>query len=858
MVIDMEKLRAIVERLTFVNDQNGYSVIKVKVAGVPDLVTVVGKFAGINAGSAAEFQGKWIIDPKYGKQFSASAYRETMPATLSGIEKYLGSGLIKGIGPANARRIVRYFREDTLRVIDDEPRRLAEIPGVGEKRVEMIIAAWREHREIKNVMLFLQDHGVSTAYATKIFRAYGNRSIEIVKQNPYQLADDIWGIGFITADKIAQKMGIDPASEQRCRAGLVYALNKFSDDGHCYALKGDLAEKAAAMLGAGDELVEASIAALISEERIICEGGDKLYLPAFYHSEANVSKRIAEICGCAGGAGAGAAGAVAAGAAKGDGAGAAGYAGAVAGGTGGVPATGAAGYAGAPDSAGDAPMAGNSGGSPMAASGGMGRFADASNARDAAGRAGGAGAVAAGAKAAGGTGGAPMAGRAGGTPSAVAAGSAVGAPMAGRAGAAGARPFDGAGVEDVIRWTEADTGVIYDDIQKNAVRCAVQSKFMVLTGGPGTGKTTTTCAIINACERMGAKVMLAAPTGRAAKRMSETTGREAKTIHRLLEMRPPDGYKRNKDNPLPCDVLIIDEASMLDIILTNSLLKAVRPGASVILVGDADQLPSVGPGNVLKDVINSHAVPCVELKRIFRQARSSDIVTNAHKINAGEFPFIKNSKSTDFFFIEKNEPSEVAKTILSLCKERLPNYYRADPLEDIQVLCPMTRGETGSASLNAELQGLLNGGRESVRYGAAAYMLGDKVMQIRNNYDKNVFNGDIGRITGIDAEERSVTITFDGNCVEYDLSELDEVALAYAITVHKSQGSEYPIVVCPVTTQHFMMLQKNLLYTAITRAKKVLVLVGSKKALAIAVKNKKSAQRNTLLAERLRRDAGAP
>jgi exodeoxyribonuclease V alpha subunit len=782
----MEKLRAVVERLTFVNEQNGFSVIKAKVAGVPDLVTVVGKFAGLNAGAGAEFQGKWIVDAKYGRQFSASAYRETMPATLSGIEKYLGSGLIKGVGPINARRIVRHFREDTLRVIDDEPRRLSEVPGIGEKRVDMIIAAWQEHREIKNVMLFLQDNGVSTAYATKIFRAYGNRSIEIVKQNPYQLADDIWGIGFVTADKIAQKMGMDPASAHRCKAGLVYVLNKFSDDGHCYALRGDLEEKAAKLLDAGAELVESSLDALVAEEKIICEGGDKLYLPAFYHSEVNVSRRIAEICRPA--------------------------------------------LAGAASPAGGTAVA-QSSASPAGAGGGYGAAAIQ----------GGNAGIQQGSNAGGGAG-----SRAKGAP--LQPGAAPAGPPARQPGGAPA------GVEDVIRWTEAETGVVYDDIQKEAVQRAVTSRFMVLTGGPGTGKTTTTCAIINACERLGAKVMLAAPTGRAAKRMSETTGRPAKTIHRLLELKPPDGYKRNKDNPLPCDVLIIDEASMLDIILTNSLLKAVRPGASVIFVGDADQLPSVGPGNVLKDIISSKSVPTIELKRIFRQARNSDIVTNAHRVNAGEFPFINNGKGTDFFFIEKNEPEDVAKTILSLCKERLPKYYGADPLEDIQVLCPMTRGETGSASLNAELQGLLNGSRESIRYGAAAYMLGDKVMQIRNNYEKNVFNGDIGRITAIDAEARSATITFDGNGVEYDQSELDEVALAYAVTVHKSQGSEYPIVVCPITTQHFMMLQKNLLYTAITRAKKALVLVGTKKALAIAVKNKKSEQRNTLLAERLKAD----
>jgi exodeoxyribonuclease V alpha subunit len=348
--------------------------------------------------------------------------------------------------------------------------------------------------------------------------------------------------------------------------------------------------------------------------------------------------------------------------------------------------------------------------------------------------------------------------------------------------------------------------------------------------------------------------MLAAPTGRAAKRLSETTGREAKTIHRLLEIKPPDGYKRNNDNPLQCDVLIIDEASMLDILLANSLLKAVRPGAAVILVGDADQLPSVGPGNVLRDIINSKTVRAVELKRIFRQARNSDIVTNAHKVNAGEFPYIRNGENTDFFFIEENEPEEVAKTILGLCKDRLPNYYRVSPLEDIQVLCPMTRGETGSANLNAELQRALNDSGVCVQYGAATYKLGDKVMQIRNNYEKNVFNGDIGTISAIDREARTASIRFDGADVEYDQSELDELALAYAVTVHKSQGSEYPIVICPVTTQHFMMLQKNLLYTAITRAKRAMILVGSKKALAIAVKNKKSALRNTLLSERLKND----
>jgi exodeoxyribonuclease V alpha subunit len=716
----MERLRGVVERLTYVNEENGFSVIKVKAAGSPELVTVVGRFAGMNPGAVAEFAGEWTMDARYGRQFSAASYSEQMPATLAGIEKYLGSGLIKGLGPVNARRIVRHFRERTLDVIENAPARLAEVPGVGEKRVGMIARAWQEHREIKNVMLFLQGHGVSTAYAIKIFKAYGDRSVGIVRENPYRLADDIWGIGFVTADRIAQNMGFAKDSDARCDAGLAYVLNKFSEEGHCYAPREDLCARAADTLGVDLALVEASLERMVGQKKIVREEGGELYLPPFYHAERGLAQRVAEIA------------------------------------------------------------------------------------------------------------------RPGPEPGPEAR----------------ARLMER--VEEGIRWTEAEAGVFFDDVQKDAVRAAMASRFMILTGGPGTGKTTTTQAILRVAERMGASVMLAAPTGRAAKRLAEATGREAKTVHRLLEIKPPEGYKRDKENPLPADLLIVDEASMLDLLLAYNLLKAVKPGAGVLLVGDVDQLPSVGPGNVLKDLIASGAVRVVSLRRIFRQAQGSDIVKNAHRVNAGQLPAVRNGSGTDFFFIEKAEPADVAAEIVELCRARLPRYYGVDPVEGVQVLCPMTRGEAGTQNLNAALQGALNPNREQIRYGNAAYRLGDKVMQIRNNYDKNVFNGDIGRIAAIDQEDRALVIRFDGQDVDYDVTEMDEVALAYAVTVHKSQGSEYPIVVCPITTQHFMMLQKNLLYTAITRAKRALVLVGTKKALAIAVRNKKSAQRNTLLAARVR------
>lgn len=708
----MEYLSGTVERITFENEENGFCVIKIKTRGFPGLVTVVGNLASVNIGSVVQLTGEWKIDSKFGKQFAVSAYRERFPATVAGIEKYLGSGLIKGIGPKFARRIVEKFKEDTLRVIEEEPDGLINIEGIGPKRAEMIKKAWEDQKEIKNVMLFLQGNGVSTAYAVKIFKTYGNKSIEIVKTNPYRLADDIWGIGFKTADKIAQQAGFDKSSFERCRSGLIYVLNEFSNEGHCYAAKEQLISEAIKILELDWAVLETTLFKIIGEKRVI-EDGEAIYLPPYYYSEVGTAKRIINIA---------------------------------------------------------------------------------------------------------------------------------------------AQPgfFQRKDIDKTIRDIEANYNIQYDSVQREAIKAAVASKFMVLTGGPGTGKTTTTLAIIKAFQALGAKVLLAAPTGRAAKRMSETTGMESRTIHRLLEYKPPEGYKRNPDNALKCDALIIDEASMIDIILMYNLLKAVPDHAAVILVGDVDQLPSVGAGNVLKDIINSGAINIVRLTRIFRQAQGSAIITNAHKINKGEYPGIKGGRDSDFFFIEEDEPQKIAESILNLCSNRLPEYYKIDPVNDIQVLCPMQRGETGAVNLNSLLQNALNPQNVKIRYGGIEYRLRDKVMQIKNNYDKNVFNGDIGIIKEIDIEDRKVLIDYEGNIVEYDTTEMDEVVLAYATTVHKSQGSEYKIVVAPLSLQHYVMLQRNLLYTCVTRAKKVLVLVGTKKALGIAVKNDRTQNRNTKLAERLR------
>ena len=702
-------LRCVVERITYQNPENGYSVLKVKVKGYNDLVTLVGNLLEVPVGSVLLCRGEWKVDKRYGSQFVAATWEETMPATVYGIEKYLGSGLVKGIGPRFARAIVQRFGTETIDIIETEIERLYEVPNIGRKRVAKIRESWEKQKDIKNVMLFLQGYGVSTAYAAKIYREYGKESIDKVRENPYRLADDIWGIGFKTADGIAAKMGYGKEDPRRCRSGILYTLGQLSDEGHVYAGEEQLVKTAGQLLEAGETAIRDTLAGMLQAEDLILDK-DAIYLPPFYHAECGTSRRLRDL-----------------------------------------------------------------------------------------------------------------------------------------AESTGRSLFDG--LFDPSSLT-AETGIEYDEVQLAAIRQAVTSKVMVLTGGPGTGKTTTTQGIIAALKKAGLRVLLAAPTGRAAKRMSEATGMEAKTIHRLLEYNPQDGYKRNDENPLEGDALIVDECSMIDILLMNNLLKAVPVGMRLVFVGDIDQLPSVGAGNVLRDIIDSQRIPVVRLVRIFRQAQKSRIVMNAHTINQGRFPDTSNGRDTDFFFMREDDPERAAETIVRLVKERLPRAYRESP-DRIQVLTPMQRGVVGAANLNLLLQQALNPSGPSLGRGGYTYRQGDRVMQLCNNYAKEVFNGDLGYIREVDTEERTLKVDFDGQWIEYDITELDELTLAYATTIHKAQGSEYPIVVMPVLMTHFVMLQRNLIYTGITRAKKICVLIGATKALAYAVHNMSVLKRNTSLRERL-------
>ncbi len=714
----MDHLRCVVERITYQNADNGYTVLKCAVKNAQDLVTVVGIMPDTHVGSVLALEGVWKVDAKYGRQFSVEKFEETLPATVYGIEKYLGSGLIKGVGPKFARRIVEKFGKDTLDVIEENPDALIEVEGIGRVRVERIRKSWEEQKEIKNIMLFLQGHEVSTSHATKIFKTYGSDSISVVQENPYRLADDIWGIGFKTADTIAEKMGIEKDRFIRLRSGILYTLNKLSENGHCYAVREQLIQAAVQLLEVEEAELEITLDEMLRTEEVIREE-EAIYLPPFFFSETGCAKRLLKL---------------------------------------------------------------------LAAERRVQMDVDT-----------------------------------------------VMETVMGRAG--------------------QGQHITYDEVQLEAIRAAVSSKIMVLTGGPGTGKTTTTMGIIAAYRAAGCRIVLAAPTGRAAKRMSEGTGMEAKTIHRLLEYKPPEGYQRKEENPLEGDVLILDECSMIDIMLMYNLLKAMPEQMTLIMVGDTDQLPSVGAGNVLKDIISSGRIPVVRLSRIFRQARGSRIIMNAHRINKGEQIDMRGGRDSDFFFAAKETNEEVVELLVKYCTENLPRYYHVDALQDIQVLTPMQRGVCGAANLNQVLQEAMNPGSIFLRRGGTQYRLHDKVMQIRNDYDKEVFNGDIGVINHVDMEERELTVNFDGREVVYDVSELEELTLAYATTIHKSQGSEYPIVVMPFTMSHYVMLQRNLLYTGVTRAKKILVLIGEKKAVWYAVKNETTADRNTKLAERLREDS---
>ena len=746
----MVKIRCVVERITYQNPENGYSVLKCRVKDYSDLVPVVGNLLDANVGSVLLAEGNWKVDAKYGRQFVAENWEETLPATVYGMEKYLGSGLIKGVGPKFAKRIVQKYGVDTFAVIEDNVELLIEVEGIGRKRVQMIAESWERQKEVKNIMLFLQEHQVSASFAAKIYKQYGNDSIRVMKENPYRLADDIWGIGFKTADQIAGKLGFGRESYVRLRSGLMYTLSELSNDGHVYAGKQQLIHKASELLEASPETIIMTMDDMLSkgeliQEKNIVKTDDEgnpvtpIYLPPFYYAEIGVAGKLKKL-----------------------------------------------------------------------------------------------------------------------------AASPAGDRLYTRLTEARAK----SGNENLSVDVEAiqeKVGMTYDEIQADAIRQAATAKVMVLTGGPGTGKTTTTHGIISAYRAYGLKILLAAPTGRAAKRMTEATGLEAKTIHRLLECKPPEGYQRDEENPLEGDVLILDECSMIDIILMNSLLKALPSTMRLIMVGDIDQLPSVGAGNVLRDIIDSGSFPVIRLTKIFRQAQTSRIIMNAHCINEGRMPDISNGRNTDFFFMENEDAESVVPQIVELVQTKLPKYYNVEPAQ-IQVLTPMQRGVVGATNLNLSLQEALNPpeqeifmrGRGAVtmpkdclRRSGFAFRADDKVMQIKNNYDKEVFNGDIGIIESVNAEDRTLKVNFDNRSIEYDITELDELVHAYATTIHKAQGSEYPIVVMPVLMNHYVMLQRNLIYTGITRAKKILVMVGTRKALSYAVRNVTVTKRNTLLKERL-------
>ena len=742
----MEHLRGVVERITYQNEENGYTVLKCRVKGYRELVAVVGTMPEPHVGSVLMLGGSWKVDGKYGRQFAVETYEETLPATAYGIEKYLGSGLIKGIGPKYAKKIVQFFGADTLEIIETDPDRLIEVEGIGRVRVDRIKAGWSEQKAIKNIMIFLQDHGVSTSHATKIFKTYGDDSIRVVQENPYRLADDIRGIGFRTADIIAGKMGFGEERYARLRSGIFYALNQLSEEGHCYAEKPQLMKTAEELLNVDESLLAMTLDEMVKTSDVIrekievssagteqtlpgapsdseeTETIEAIYLPPFFFAETGTARRMTRLLSSA--------------------------------------------------------------------------------------------------------------------------------------------PAFSAGLTGLKERISMKTGMQYDEIQMEAILAAVTNKIFILTGGPGTGKTTTTLGIITAFRECNARILLAAPTGRAAKRLSEATGMEAKTIHRLLETKPPEGYKRNEENPLEGDVLIVDECSMIDLLLMYNLLKAVPEDMTVVLVGDADQLPSVGAGNVLSDLLRSGVIPSVRLTRIFRQAMGSRIITNAHRINRGEAIDMRGGRDSDFFFADIERLSgnagdaaaaseAAADLVVRYCTRNLPQYYRVSPVRDIQVLTPMQRGAAGAVNLNRKLQAELNPTKICLMRSGVEFRLNDKVMQIRNDYDKDIFNGDIGFITRVDTEERELTVNFDGREVTYDISELDELVLAYATTVHKAQGAEFPIVVMPVLMSHYVMLQRNLLYTGVTRAKRILVLIGQKRAVRLAVMNNAAVARNTRLAERL-------